>query len=311
MAGMVHLVVPCAKRKRAEPGPRLRDVPAAPAAQRAARWLGLLRNPSTPAVRAADLYVGDHWAVVRELATRPGVRVWVCSAGYGLVSIDSPLRPYSATFSAGEPDSVCTGPDDVATARAGWWQALAGWEGPGPAGPRTLESLARAFPGDALLVCASGAYLQAIAGDVRAAAAAVAPDRLAIISAGAGAVTGLGSYLLPADARLQARVGGARAALNARLARLLLDELGHGGFSRKRLRTRFDRLMAESPAVAPSARRPMTDEQVRAFIRAALAERPRPRATPLLRRLRDSGRACEHARFTALYRETLEQTDGD
>src|SRR5581483_11722789 len=108
--------------------------------ERAAGWLKLLRRGTAGTVPAAELYLGDHWAVVRELATRPGVRVWVCSAGYGLVSVESPLRPYSATFAAGEPDSVCVGAEDVTATRRAWWRALAGWDGPGPAGPRSLES---------------------------------------------------------------------------------------------------------------------------------------------------------------------------
>jgi hypothetical protein len=256
------------------------------------------------------LYAGDHWCVVRELAGRPGVRVWVCSAGYGLVNLSSPLRPYSATFAAGEPDSVGTGAGDAGKARRAWWEELCDWNGPGPAGPRSLASLARAFPGDALLVAASDVYLRAVADDLLAAATIVAPDRLAVISAGAGAVPGLEDYRLPADARLQARVGGARAALNARLARLALDSVGRGDFSRRLLSDGFARLKAALPPPAPAGRAPVSDEQVRRFIRAALAEHPRPRATPLLRRLRQSGRACEHARFAALYRAALEQPDG-
>jgi hypothetical protein len=153
-------------------------------------------------------------------------------------------------------------------------------------------------------------YLRAIAEDLRAAAAAVPLDRLAVISAGAGSVPGLDSYLLPADARLQASVSGSRAALNARLARLALDSVGRGDFSRRRLYRHFARLKSALPAVTPAGRTPVSDEQVRRFIRAAMNDQPRPRATPLLQRFRQSGRACEHSRFTALYRETLEQVDG-
>jgi hypothetical protein len=260
---------------------------------------------------AAELYVGDHWCVVRELAGRPGVKVWVCSAGYGLVALDSPPRPYSATFASGEPDSVRTGSQDAGEAHTAWWRELCEWGGPGPAGPRSIVALAHAFPGGALLMAASGVYLRAIADDLRAAAAAVPPDRLAVISAGAGSVPGLDPYLLPADARLQARVRGARVALNARLARLALDTVGRGGFSRRRLHSLFARLKAALPAVTAADRTPVSDEQVRRFIRSALAEHPRPRATPLLQRFRQSGRACEHSRFAALYREVLEQVDGN
>jgi len=55
-------------------------------------------------VPAEALYGGDHWSVVRELATNDlfgyrDIRIWVCSAGYGLIPLGSRIHPYSGIYS--------------------------------------------------------------------------------------------------------------------------------------------------------------------------------------------------------------------
>ena len=50
------------------------------------------------------------------------VKIWVYSAGYGLIAIDEPLVPYAAaTFAPGHDDSVCA---DAEERRKKWWQGL-------------------------------------------------------------------------------------------------------------------------------------------------------------------------------------------
>src|SRR4051812_26361709 len=98
----VNVVVTCTKRKGRPVAPRqmLRTVPDGRSIkQRAASWLNRLQGggEATPVI---DLYAGDHWSVVRSIAVAheeaPRARLWVCSAGYGLVPLESHLLPYSA-----------------------------------------------------------------------------------------------------------------------------------------------------------------------------------------------------------------------
>jgi hypothetical protein len=74
---VIHLVVPCTRRKRAEPGPRLRDVAVTPEATRARLWIERLESCTVQPRPAGALYAGDHWCVVRELAGR--LMGWVMS----------------------------------------------------------------------------------------------------------------------------------------------------------------------------------------------------------------------------------------
>ena len=106
-APRINVVAACTDRKRAtavEPV-RLRDVAAGP--DRVEAWWKRLASQPVR-LRADELYVGDHWSIVRDLvslANRRGFdgQLWVASAGYGLVPSDAPLANYSATLSASTP----------------------------------------------------------------------------------------------------------------------------------------------------------------------------------------------------------------
>jgi hypothetical protein len=244
----------------------------------------------------------------------PAARVWICSAGYGLLSLASEVHPYSATFDRGQADSVT--PDgqggDRREASRTWWRLLSQWQGPGRDAPRSIAQLAQAHPRSPLLVVASKVYLQALADDLREAVGLLAdPDLLAIISAGTDSLEGLNKHLVPADARLQGTVGGARSSLNARLARLAFSSLRGRRPCRSTLREIFSRLLAGCERAAAPRRPALADAEVKRYLREALEKDPDSRPTPLLRRLRDGGHACEQSRFTALLRAVREQLHGD
>jgi hypothetical protein len=269
-------------------------------------------------VSAAELYGGDHWNVVRSLADgRTGngesIRVWVCSAGIGLASLAAVVPPYAATFIPGDADSVARRAE-AAQAREEnreWWALLAQWEGPEPGAPRTLAELVRRVAPSAVVVTASEAYLDALADDLRQTIRGLDdPERLSILSAGSRDLEGLTAHLLPCDARLRPLVGGALTSLNVRVARAALLEWRRGPATRSQLRLLLERRLAGRLPAAAHRRDRVNGEEVQAFIRATLEQDPGARPTPLLRRLRDGGRACEHARFTALFRQVWEQLHG-
>jgi hypothetical protein len=299
----VHLVVACANRK-SRPVPsllRLRQVHGSTPAARAVAWVSQLERSADSTLPARELYAGEHWQIVRELqqtAAAAGLdaSLWVCSAGYGLISADAPLRPYSATFAAGHPDSVCASPRYGSS----WWTALAAWPGPAPNAPRTLRDLARHDPNALVLLALSSVYLAACAEDARSAAAELAsPEHLTIISAGTEPRGLLGRHLVPADARLQATLGGTRQSLNVRILTHLIrhpNALTHTGASNV-----LEGLLEAAPPLATYERIPRTDAQVAGFIRRRLTTNPEATASRLLREFRDLGYACEQRRFATIY----------
>jgi hypothetical protein len=310
----VHLVVSCANRKT-RPVPsllRLRQIVHHPRATRAAMWVDRLERSTESIVPARQLYAGEHWQIVRELettATASGldVSLWVCSAGYGLISVNAELRPYAATFATGHPDSVSADPD----MRSQWWADLAGWPGPRPDAPRTIRDLARREPHDILLVALSATYLAACVDDVMEAAAELSsPEQLTVISVGTRASGPLARHLAPGSARLQPVLGGTRQALNARVLSYLLSHQADA-LTYPHIAGSLDELLAAAPPLVRYARTPRTDAQVATFIRRRFASDTGVAASRLLREFRDRGYACEQRRFSAIYRTVREDPDPD
>lgn len=293
----LNVVVTCTSRKRTPPPRRLllRDVrPRADSA--VGKWTERLDGAPEPAHAAEELYAGEHWSIVKQIAAHDGtlkVRVWVASAGYGLVPFSAPLKSYSATFDRGHPDAVPIAPDL-------WWRRLAGWSGPVGA-PRTLKELAEVRPAAALLLVLSATYLEACRSDaVEAAHVLRRRGQFAVISSGTRA-SWVAEHVLPSDARLQAFVGGGRQALNARVAAHVVAA-SRNGFSVRDTRLRLEKLLREQPELRVFDRRRLSDEQIRRFIRGKLRHE-HVACTRLLAELRQSGSACEQGRFRELYAE--------
>ncbi len=320
MSPAINVLVTCTKRKTL-PVPRslqLGTVPPGPIETRARTWLGRLRSRRHELSAADALYAGDSWNVVRSLATGgagrlPPLRIWICSAGYGLVSLTSRISPYSATFDPSEPDSVTSTESDLPPREVprAWWRLIANWEGPDKNAPRTIQELAEGHPRSPLLVVASAVYLNALADDLREGLARLSdPDQLSIISAGSSSFEDLSQHLLPCDARLQPMVGGARQALNARLARFALLSLGGKSGTYSALCQVFSPLLASCAKCTTKQRPSLTDAQVKNYIRNRLKPMPSSRPTPVLKALREKGYACEQSRFASLFREVREELNG-
>ena len=271
-------------------------------------WRTALQTHDVDTLPAAQLYAGAFWSVVSELpaiARERGIAasLFVASAGYGLVSAEAELKPYSATFSPG-PDCVAADPigrDSRALGLRGWWRQLSSWNGPrGHHGPRRVEQIAKRRPGASILVIASPVYVRAITDDLLAAAEALRrPESLVIVSSVSGFPDELAKHLVPSVARLRSRLGGTLGSLHARTARHLLKEASLP-FDASALRTKYERIAARATPLESNSRERRTDSEVRAFIRSQLKKDSKS-CTALLRVYRDSGFRCEQSRFRNLF----------
>ena len=206
--------------------------------------------------------------------------------------------PYHATLTPGQADSV----PGVASS---WWSALGDWQGPTPDRPRSIRALVAADPAALFMFVLSKSYLRACGVDITAATANIRdPNRLFIVSAGTEPQGALAEFLVPADARLQAELGGTRRALNARIGAHLLSA---GVHSRDEAARHLERLLAAQPPIPRYNREKQSDHEILSFIAGRLAQAPTTSASQLLREFRDAGLACEQHRFTRLYR-TLAET---
>jgi hypothetical protein len=298
------VIVTCANRmSRSIPAHlQLGQVPGRTPTERARRWIARLAEAgSAPQVAAVELYAGEHWSVARKFPAMhlPGeeIRLWACSAGYGLIPAEALIMPHHATLTPGQADSV-------PGAFASWWSLLGEWPGPVPGHPRSIRALTAADPDAVFMFVLSKNYLRACGADLAAACERLPdPDRLFIVSAGGRPEGDLAAFAVPADARLQSHFRGTRRALNARIGAHLLER---GIRSRDQASGHLARLLAAQPPIPRYNRKRQSDHEILDIITVRLAREPATSANRMLRELRDAGLACEQRRFSRLYGQAAE-----
>jgi hypothetical protein len=254
------------------------------------------------------MYSGDHWSIARSIPNDSArrnlaVRLWICSAGYGLISPDTLIKPYRATFSKGQDDYVAVGLmlDDPERASRQWWDRVCSSALHHPIGPRSIAELAEQFGNVPMLVVMSADYLLAIRDDLRRTVSLpYFKTHLSIISSGTPSDHPLWrDHLLPSGADLAGTVGGTLTSLNIRVARRLLEKLDAAEPDTETF-SRLCRSIKRKPYDIPQ-RREMTDQQIADFVKSSLRKHPGISRTPLLAVLRHSGRACEQSRVGRIY----------
>lgn len=313
MATTINIIVTCTKQKTCEPPPalQLRNIVGASVESRVKQWKHGLERSVGDSISPRSLYAGDHWAVAKSLGdlAKPSeqILVWVISAGYGLLPLDALIQPYSATFSTRHPDTVvlpreATKVDPPADKRA-WWNALINlnWDREKPI---AISDLAAEYPDSPMLIAASANYLHAVQDDLRNTRDLMNDTSLlAIMSAGTEALGDLTEHLIPSDARLQPLVGGVLRSLNVRLLRYALESARRNPPTLPLISRRFQKLLDDAPDRPKYDRTPMSDDDVRRFVKKAIRKNGSATQSGLLRELRDSGKACEQGRFRTLFKE--------
>ena len=213
------------------------------------------------------------------------------SAGYGLIPAQQTVKPYSATFAAGNVDSVWRGPTD-GPRREGlkeWWRGLANGV--------HLSDLVTSC--SAVMIAAGAGYVEALEDDV-AAAVESGQERVSVISAGSRNMPGL----LPVTSCFRSHVGGTDSATNARVLALLATECASHGFRRHAMAEHLNKVGAKLDSVPRITGRKAGDDDIARQIRGLRRREPRLSRTAALRELRRSGIACEQGRFAELWLAT-------
>jgi hypothetical protein len=300
---VLHIVTQCTDRKKVA-APRelqLHRFGGRDLSRRADAWLEALdEQPAATTLR--DLYAGEHWVTsleLEQLAADQGFesRMWVVSAGLGIVSVDTNAPSYSATFASNVDDTVLVDADDPAQQRRLWLEKLTTRPG-----SKTLLGLCDG-PSNAYFLCVlSRPYVQAALRDLEATQRRLKdPNRLMVVTADAPELASgpLSKSWVPSSSRFQHIVGGTRIGQHARVAKKLLTS---GQVGAESWRKRTQRWLAEAPAPTVFDRTPMSDLQVRLFAKLT----PHGSWSRALRALREEGNACEQKRFRRLFKEERE-----
>jgi hypothetical protein len=299
----LHIIASCSGRKREPAGQDLRihAIHERSIEKRHQLWIDRLRRSSGTLFRGDELYAGDHATVLRSsraLAAEKGwtARLWILSAGYGLVSETQEVRSYSATFANGDVDSVSADPQE----KAQWWNLCCAVSEESGLGPRSLRDLLEREEGATFVVIASPRYLEAVAGDLTLGIDSSTGSTVRIISSKNPVFTdSFKDSFLAVSADQATLLGGTLSSLHARVAREIIgkDLLAE---NIRDLRKRFGTLLGVARRT-PGQR--ATDEQVLEHIKTLCRQDPHMPATRALAVLRGQGVACEQKRFGSLFAE--------
>lgn len=315
----IAIVVPCTALKQwPVDGLRIAQVvgDGTDIGERFRRWKRAVSQAEVVA-SARELYAGPRWQASMRVATaadgpRRDARLFVASAGLGLISADSCVPSYSATFSRGSEDSVVaagvSGRERRDATRL-WWESLT-------QGGLSLRALAEE-PGRVVIVL-SPDYLDAVADDLMR-AVAVGGSKVLIFGTGEPTDRALaqnwvrvGRHLRETtDERPDPVINGLDATLLQSTAALVLQRPLKHWSSAQKVQKLLDDLAdpndETNEAKARRGRRPSTDDEVRAFVR---LERSGGGATAgdLLSKWRNvERRQCEEGRFKRIFAEVVQE----
>jgi hypothetical protein len=326
MSNRLHIVAACSNRKRHAPVAFLGRIAGATVNARAKLWWRTLSELNSKIecaslLPASQLYAGNYWSIVRQLPAEARKQklqpsLWIISAGYGLVSGDDRLLPYSATFTRGDADSVLNGKLHDHDAKE-WWSELTELDLPDSESPRSLERLLSDFRSDRFLIIASSEYVSAVQSDlIRGQHFLRNRDNLVLISSRTNSLDErIRPNLIITDARLLCNSTcppnctfhvlrkGVRGSIGAALARYFICSLSSGRFSAAEFKRQVEAALIKVPELFSHKRSSMTNSDVKKFIKTELDVDLNASATRLLKKLRESGKACEQKRFKQLFGE--------
>jgi hypothetical protein len=287
MATKLTVVVTCTDRKSA-PSPdelRVRNLPEGDINERFEHWTVRLAAASDK-VRLKALYQGEAWSQVArlEVALRDAgfePTLFVASAGLGLRPLTSSGPSYSATFAAAQADSV--GADR--TESQAWWRLLL---------EQSAVDASAAFAEPTLFVL-SESYAHAMTSEL-----SCLRDRDDVLVFG-GADIVPPHQRVPADLGLRRALGGTATSINLRMATAWASRLNGRQLVSERIRMEWEAWAREVRIVETYDRQPVTDDALIALIKELRSTEPSISKTRALRRLRDSGVACEQRRFGELF----------
>ena len=311
----VNLFVTCTATKRFLPTGNvlLREVGGSSIPERFSHWTERIQRSRAVVRPALETYSGGHWSVVRSLddsrQKHEGTsRLWIVSAGYGLISAADEIIPYGATFAPNQPDSVSSSSDPSHTeSSVAWWQLLAKWRPPNlqPSAPRSVAEVVLLYPQATNLLVLPPDYFRALSEDLRRSIHLLAdPQKLIILSSDEKSCAELPNNTIRLDARLQVHLGGARSSLGIRTARAILQKLVGRSVRLDSAREVVAELVCRHGVATIYDRKPVADGQVVQFVSDELSRNHSLSFTQGLRRFRDAGFACEMKRFRRLFSAT-------
>lgn len=284
------------------------------------QWEEKLRKSKFDKIRAGELYKGDLWNKYLTLydcvkVRFPESKLWIISAGQGLINHDTMIIPYAATFQDGKgiSDSIFSKVNHEIVTKTGkknilskWWKLCQSMHGT----PSISELIGQSKEEDRFLFVLGKEYLLSLMPEIQESINAVPnKEKIIIISNSRkdSHTKALGENLLYNSPDFRNLPGTNSVTINAAIALDLIKNfpLESTNWQRKTLNAYLIDRAKELDYKLLTQRQKSTDVEIKDFILEHLKDSEKS-ASELHRIFHGSGRACEQKRFSILYREIVE-----
>ena len=300
---MLNIVVNCTNRKAIKPehGLCLKNYKAIGINNVHESWTEN-RNSSFNKLPASHMYQGEYWSVVRRLSENSNIRIFVLSAGLGIFDLNTKIPSYGATFTRGNPDSVSEIDSSIPAHEANYrWFKLNSRERRDPNGRLNYEKI---FGNAPTIICLSNTYLQVLSNDLMHFDEST---REKIMIVGSKLIEINGYEYIDTPGKLRLTFGGTLSTVSIRTLDYMLSSVDRHSEPRSLFNSLTEvsiDLKSKADELPRFNRATMHDSEVLDFISKELSINGTCSASTLLRKLRDSGFACEQSRFKKLFHDS-------
>ena len=299
------LITTCTNRKTLPPAYRLqaRNLDNGPQEDVAALWKAWLKEHKYRR-SARELYAGRGFSEALATTECSGAKLWIISAGSGLVSADEELPAYDLTLSIGSPNNIRDKVTEGSFDASKWWSDLGRSHRP----KRSLCNLVRENNERTVIISLPGSYMELIHQDLLT----LSDNELKWIRLigplpSSNLHKRLRTVLMPYDDRLNGPDSpspGTRTDFPQRAARHFVEHvwLIHGDASPEKHSTWVEKsISAFRPPTVPKRHKLTDEELVKKIVK--LWDRANGQSARMLRVLRDEESiACEQSRFSNLFK---------
>ena len=298
---MFNLIVSCSNRKSVTPHPTLqiRNLNKNDLKKSSDLWHKSL-NSSTNRIPAGELYVGEYWSVVRDIAKLGLVRIWIFSAGLGVIPYSEKIPSYGATFSKYSPDSIRNLESNNENTNENWFKLNLEKKQFGIG----FDDLTKMLRNNPVLFAVSRSYIETI--------------QHILVNGNNPQMFILGSNLgdlrmkniIETPGKLRMTLGGSLQTVNIRLVEYLLTQtelLEKSTTSVAEVSSAVERLAKNSTQLPKYERSKSTDLEIEKFIRSRFNKLKKDSHSRALRDFRNTGNACEQSRFKKIFISVMEK----
>ncbi len=265
-------------------------------------WINTMQSQNRK-TKAINKYMGEHWSIVKELS-KTCSQVSIVSAGYGLISSETLIHSYDATFSANKVNSVgqIYNTSCLYSNNLRWWRKISQ---PHNSCSSTLENL-YLNKNQFFIISLSPVYLKVLEPEILELKKKniINNNNTRIISSNVKIDNSIKSIYLKSSEDFCKILGGSRISLNIRLAKSLLQNIDSNYDLTNQIDENFKNIINLSIPAKKYKRKKLQDDELKELICNEISELNGKKVTSsgVLRRLRDKGYACEQKRFSTHFK---------